>query len=165
MKKYIASNNYEKRISNLETRMLDSENKINEILDKFDTNVDNHIFFEGQIYDAYSLLVDILKEAKETIILIDNYTDKTILDIISLLDVKVTIVTSDYNKHDIEKYKEQYDNIEVIHSKKIHDRFIILDCKTLYHCGASFKDLGKKCFAIGKLEEQYIMDELITNIY
>ena len=163
MRKYMLSENY--RISNIETKLLEHDNKINEIFGRFDTKVDNHIFFEGQIYDAYSLLVDILKEAKECIILIDNYIDKTILDITLLLEVKVMIVTNDYNKHDIEKYKEQYDNIEIIYSKRFHDRFIILDYKTLYHSGASFKDLGKKFFSINKINNNKILYELLGEVY
>ena len=165
MRNYISKNNHEKRISNIETKLIDYDNKFDEIFDKFRKQVDNHIFFEGQIYDAYSLLVDILKEARESVILIDNYIDKQILDIVSLLNIKVTIITSDYNKHDIDKYKEQYDNIEIIHSKKFHDRFIILDYKFLYHSGASFKDLGKKCFAINRIEETKFLNQLLDIIY
>ena len=161
MRKYIAENNYEKRIANIETKLIDYDNKFDKLFSNFDKSITNHIFFEGQIYDAYSLLVDILKEAKESIILIDNYIDKNILDIISLLNVKVIIVTSDYNKYDINKYKEQYENIEIVHNNKFHDRFIILDYKILYHCGASFKDLGKKCFSINKIENKEIL-QLIT---
>lgn len=164
MRKYINQNNYERRISNIETKLIDYDNKFEELFGKFEHQKDNHIFFEGQIYDAYSLLIDILKEAKDSIILIDNYIDKNVLDIISLLDIKVTIITGDYNKHHIEKYKEQYNNIEIIHSKKFHDRFIIIDYRVLYHCGASFKDLGKKCFAINKIEEKKIMGELLDRI-
>lgn len=163
MRKYIVSEN--NRLSNIETKIIEHDNKINEIFDKFDQKIDNHIFFEGQIYDAYSLLVDILKEVKEYVILIDNYIDKKILDVVSLLNIKVTIVTNNYNKNDVEKYKEQYDNIEIIHSIKFHDRFIILDYRTLYHCGASFKDLGKKCFAISKIENNKILNELLEEIY
>lgn len=161
MRKYIAENNYEKRIANIETKLIDYDNKFDKLFSNFDNSIINHIFFEGQIYDAYSLLVDILKESKENIVLIDNYIDKTILDIISLLNVKVLIITSDYNKYDINKYKEQYENIEIAHNNKFHDRFIILDYKILYHCGASFKDLGKKCFSINKIENGEIL-QLIT---
>ena len=125
MRKYISSNDYSIRISNIETKLIDYDNKFDQIFDKLDVKVNNHIFFEGQIYDAYSLLVDILKEAREKITIIDNYVDKTILDIISFLEIPVTIITSDYNKLDINKYKEQYDNVEILHSSSFHDRFII----------------------------------------
>jgi len=145
--------------------MIEYDNQFQEIFNKFDKQVDNHIFFEGQIYDAYSLLVNILKQAKESIILIDNYLDKNILDVISLLNIKVTVITSEYNKYDVDKYNEQYGNIEILYNKKFHDRFIILDYETLYHCGASFKNLGKKCFAINKINNQMILQDLIKSIY
>lgn len=153
MRKYIASNDYSIRISNIETKLIDYDNKFKQIFDKLDKKINHHIFFEGQIYDAYSLLVDILKKAKESIILIDNYIDKTILDMTSLLNLSVLIITKDYNSYDVMKYQEQYHNIRIVHSKKFHDRFIILDDKVLYHCGVSFKDLGKKCFAMNHIED------------
>ncbi len=164
MRKYIASNDYSMRISNIETKLIDHDNKFNQIFDKLDIKVNHHIFFEGQICDAYSLLVDILKEDKNKIIIIDNYLDRTILDIISFLELKVSIITSDYNRLDMNKYKEQYSNIEIFHSKRFHNRFIILDDEILYHSGASFKDLGKKCFAIIKIENQNILYQLLDEI-
>ena len=127
----------------------------------------NHIFYEGQIYDAYSLLIDIFKGAKEEIIIIDNYADKSILDMITNLNVKVTIVTRKFNllkDIDIKKYNRQYHNLKVIYSDKFHDRFIILDKKVLYHSGASYKDLGNKCFAITKMEDKEYLEIIIKNI-
>lgn len=164
LRKYI--NDYELRISNIETKVIDHDNKFNLIFSKLEKKEkpNNHIFFDGQIYDSYSLIVDILKELEEEIIIIDNYIDKSILDIISLLDKKVIIVTNKYNNKTIEKYKSQYDNLKLKTNNKIHDRFIILDKKELYHCGASFKDLGKKCFAITKIEDNNILRELLENI-
>ena len=127
----------------------------------------NHIFYEGQIYDAYSLLIDIFNEAKKEIIIIDNYADKSILDMITNLNVKVTIVTRKFNllkDIDIKKYNKQYHNLKVIYSDKFHDRFIILDKKVLYHSGASYKDLGNKCFAITKMEDKEYLKTIIKNI-
>ena len=127
----------------------------------------NHIFYEGQIYDAYSLLIDIFKGAKEEIIIIDNYADKSILDMITNLNVKVTIVTRKFNllkDIDIKKYNKQYHNLKVIYSDKFHDRFIILDKKVLYHSGASYKDLGNKCFAITKIKDKEYLETIIKNI-
>ena len=162
LRKYV--NNYEFRISNLETKYIEHDNKIDKLFEALDKKErQNHIFFEGQIYDAYSLLVDILKEAEEEIIIIDNYIDKQILDITSLLDKKVTIVTNKYNKIDIEKYKKQYDNLTIKINNKFHDRFIIIDRKTLYHSGASFKDLGNKCFAITKIEDKKYLERIIND--
>lgn len=164
MRKYISNNDYSIRISNIETKLIDYDIKFDKIFDQLDRRANNHIFFEGQIYDAYSLLVDLLKEAKDKIIIIDNYIDKTILDMISFLELKVTIVTSDYNKLDVCKYKEQYENVEIVHNRQFHDRFIILDDKIMYHCGASFKDLGKKCFAITKIEDEDVLISLLRKI-
>ena len=127
----------------------------------------NHIFYEGQIYDAYSLLIDIFKEAKKEIIIIDNYADKSILDMITNLNVKVTVVTRKFNllkDIDIKKYNKQYHNLKVIYSDKFHDRFIILDKKVLYHSGASYKDLGNKCFAITKIKDNEYLETIIKNI-
>ena len=127
----------------------------------------NHIFYEGQIYDAYSLLIDIFKEAKKEIIIIDNYADKSILDMITNLNVKVTVVTRKFNllkDIDIKKYNNQYHNLKVIYSDKFHDRFIILDKKVLYHSGASYKDLGNKCFAITKIKDKEYLETIIKNI-
>lgn len=162
MRKYLTENSYDKRILNIETRMIEYDNKFEEIFNKFGNQVDNHIFFQGQIYDVHSLLVDILKGGKA----IDNYLDKNILDVISLLNIKVTVITSEYNKYDVDKYNEQYDNIEILYNKKFYDRFITLDYEALYHCGAPFKNLGKKCFSINKINNQMILQDLIkSNIY
>jgi hypothetical protein len=103
----------------------------------------NHIFFDGQIYDAYSLLMEILGESKNEIIIIDNYAGKELLDIIKDIKVKTIIISSNINGTLKKKYEEQYRNVEFINNNLFHDRFIIIDKETLYHCGASFKDLGK----------------------
>ena len=127
----------------------------------------NHIFYEGQIYDAYSLLIDIFKEAKKEIIIIDNYADKSILDMITNLSVKVIVITKKFNllkDIDIKKYNKQYHNLKVIYSDKFHDRFIIIDKKLLYHSGASYKDLGNKCFAITKIKDKEYLETIIKNI-
>lgn len=124
----------------------------------------NHIFFKGQIYDAYSLMVDILNKSKKEIIVIDNYIDKNILDILSKINKIIIIITNKYNNEDYDKYKKQYNNIKLIINNDFHDRFIILDREILYHCGSSFKDLGEKCFEISKIEEKDILDSLLSKI-
>ena len=93
----------------------------------------NHIFFEGQIYDAYSLLMDILKNAKEEIIIIDNYASKELFDILKDININIKIVTKNINDILIKKYNKQYNNIEIIYNDSFHDRFIIIDRKILYH--------------------------------
>ena len=164
MKRYLSFEDKTAIILNHENRIL----KLEESFDKLNEKEKiNHIFYEGQIYDAYSLLIDIFKEAKKEIIIIDNYADKSILDMITNLNVKVTIVTKKFNllkDIDIKKYNKQYHNLKVIYSDKFHDRFIILDKKVLYHSGASFKDLGNKCFSINKMEDKEYLEIIIRNI-
>lgn len=124
----------------------------------------NHIFFEGQIYDAYSLLKNIFNSSKKEIIIIDNYIDKSILDILSKIDKEVIIITNKYNNDDYDKYRKQYKNITLKINNSFHDRFIIIDKKLLYHCGSSFKDLGKKCFETSKIEDNEILERLLLKI-
>ena len=139
--------------------------KLEESFAKFDKKKElNNMFFEGQFYDAYSLLLDILNSATKSIIIIDNYIDKKFLDICSKVEINIIIYTKEINKIDLEKYNKQYNNIKVRISNKYHDRFIILDYKILYHCGASFKDLGKKCFCISKIENNNILRNLIKTV-
>ena len=166
MRKYISGNLYlnEKIIVNHENRILKLEESFDKLNEKEKFNA---IFYEGQIYDAYSLLIDIFKEAKEEIIIIDNYADKSILDMITNLNVKVIIVTRKFNllkDIDIKKYNKQYHNLKVIYSDKFHDRFVIIDKKVLYHSGASFKDLGNKCFAINKIEDNEYLKNILKKI-
>ena len=124
----------------------------------------NHIFYEGQIYDAYSLLIDILSKAKKEIIIIDNYAGKKLFDIIKNINVKVKIYTENIDNISKEKYEKQYSNLSIFTTDIFHDRFIIIDNKTLYHSGASFKDLGKKCFAITKIDDTKITKDLLERL-
>ena len=106
-------------------------------------------------------------EEKEEIIIIDNYADKSILDMITNLNVKVTIVTRKFNllkDIDIKKYNNQYHNLKVIYSDKFHDRFIIIDRTDLYHSGASYKDLGNKCFGINKIKDDEYLENILIKI-
>ena len=161
MRKYISSDliEHSKMLINHENRLTLLENTFDSFNDK-----NNHIFFEGQIYDAYSLMIKIFEKALSSIIIIDNYIDKNILDILSKTNRKVTLVTNKYKIQDYEKYKEQYDNVTLVVNNSFHDRFIILDKKVLYHFGASFKDLGKKCFAITKIESEELLDSLLDKM-
>ena len=169
MRKYISANLIEQ--DNMKNMLIKHDNEIKLLQESFSKLEEkekiNHVFYEGQIYDAYSLLIDIFKEAKKEIIIIDNYADKSILDMITNLNVKVIIVTKKFNllkDIDIKKYNKQYHNLKVIYSDKFHDRFIILDKKVLYHSGASYKDLGNKCFAITKMEDKEYLKTIIKNI-
>ena len=169
MRKYISANLIEQ--DNMKNMLIKHDNEIKLLQESFSKLEEkekiNHIFYEGQIYDAYSLLIDIFKGAKKEIIIIDNYADKSILDMITNLNVKVIIVTKKFNllkDIDIKKYNKQYHNLKVMYSDKFHDRFIILDKKILYHSGASYKDLGNKCFAITKMEDKEYLEIIIKNI-
>lgn len=166
MKKYISSNLLEQKyINNQVMKNTEDIKLLQESFKEFDKKKElNTMFFEGQFYDAYSLLIDVLNTATKNIIIIDNYIDKKFLDICSKIKVNIIIYTNKIDKTDLEKYNKQYNNINVRISNKYHDRFIILDNKILYHCGASFKDLGKKCFCISKIENDRILNELLKII-
>ncbi len=166
MKNYINTSLIEQKYINSLVLEHDNEIKIlQESFDKLNTKEsNNHIFYEGQIYDAYSLFIDILSKAKKEIIIIDNYAGKKLFDIIKDINIKVKIYTENIDNISKEKYEKQYNNLEIINTNIFHDRFIIIDNKLLYHSGASFKDLGKKCFAITKMGDDNILKELLNKL-
>jgi hypothetical protein len=115
------------------------------------------IFYEGQIFDAYQFASDIIKSATKSIVLIDNYVDESVLTLLSKRksEVTATIYTASISKQlklDLKRFNAQYPTVEVKTFTKSHDRFLIFDHATVYHIGASLKDLGKKWFAFSKLE-------------
>ncbi|MGE4418446.1 MAG: ORF6N domain-containing protein [Sulfurimonas sp.] len=124
------------------------------------------IFYDRQIYDAYIFASDLIKTAKEEIILIDNYIDDTVLTLFSKVpNIQVTIYTNSVSKQlklDYEKYSKQYSNITLKTFKNSHDRFLILDKKEIFHLGASLKDLGKKWFAFSKINID--VDDLLSKL-
>ena len=124
----------------------------------------NHIFYEGQIYDSYSLVIDILSKARKQIIIIDTYAGKTLFDIIKNIKVNIKVYTENIDNTARKKYEKQYSNLEIINTDIFHDRFIIIDNKILYHSGASFKDLGKKCFAMTKIDDTKIIKDLLERL-
>ena len=143
----------------IDDKFLNYDSKFEEIFNELqrDIGFKQKIFYDGQIYDAYSLIVDIIKKAEKEIVIIDNYVNKDVLDMLSNKKngVKVTIITSnELNDLDTNKFNEQYSLLEVVKSNKYHDRFIIIDSIEIYHLGASLKDAGKKCFAISKIEDK-----------
>ena len=177
MRRFIATNGQVfERLTRIEYRMLEQNKMLTEHEKKFEKVFDElqknekiefkqSIFFDGQIYDAYSLIIDIIKKAKQKILIIDNYIDDSMLKMLSKKnkDVEVVILTtqnSNIRKLDIQKFNKQYPVLKLAYTNKFHDRFIIIDNKELYHIGASLKDLGKKCFAISKIED----DEYIEKI-
>ena len=161
MRRYFANNfNTNELLLNHENRIQLLENT----LDSFKEQKIKKIFFEGQIYDAYSILVDILNKAKNEIIIIDNYASKELLDILKDINLKIIIVSKNVDSVLKEKYTKQYKNVEFIDNNSFHDRFIILDRSKLYTCGASFKDLGKKCFAISEFNDINYLEQIINTL-
>lgn len=130
--------------------------KLFEALEDKTKKPDEGIFFDGQIYDAYAFINDLLKSAKSEVVLIDNYIDDTVFTLFSKYqNLKIKIYTQTISKQlrlDYQKYNSQYKNIELKEFKNAHDRFLIIDQKEMYHIGASLKDLGKKWFAFSKFE-------------
>lgn len=124
----------------------------------------NHIFYNGQIYDAYSLLIDILNKAKKEIIIIDNYAGKELFDITKDIKVNIKIYTKNIDEISKKKYMQEYSNIEIMTTDIFYDRFIILDNKELYNLGSSLKDIGKKCTSINRIEDSTILKELISRL-
>ena len=164
MRKFISLNGkLFKRLTNVECKILEHDKKFdivfNELQKDEKMEFKQKIFFDGQIYDAYSLIIDIIKKAKQKILIIDNYIDDSILKMLSKKNQKVEVViltlqNSKLNKLDITKFNKQYPVLKLAYTNKFHDRFIVIDNKELYYVGASLKDLGKKCFAISKIEDK-----------
>ena len=166
MRKYISNNLIEQKYIN--KMVFDHDNEIKLLQESFSKLEEkekiNHIFYEGQIYDAYSLLIDILSKAKKEIIIIDNYAGKELLDIIKDISIDIKIVSSNIDSTLKKKYESQYDNVIFINNNTFHDRFIIIDRKELYNSGASFKDLGKKCFSLNKIEDIEYLENILIKI-
>ena len=150
----------------LEEKVDNNTKKIDELFDKFNPKVitKNSIFFQNDIYDAYSVLLEIFSLAKVEIIIIDNYIGKTLLDDLRIINKKIIIISSNINDTLKKKYLKQYNNVNFINNDSYHDRFIIIDRKKVFHCGASFKDLGKKCFAINEIENKIEREKLINDV-
>ena len=166
MRKYINTNLIEQTyINKLVIKDHERINVLEETFSKLEEKTKcNSIFFEGQIYDAYSLLIDILNTSNNEIIIIDNYAGKELLDILKNIDKNIIIISKNISNELKKKYLSQYKNIIFIHNECFHDRFIIIDKYILYHCGSSFKDLGKKCFAINQIENKNILNNLLNEI-
>lgn len=170
MRKFIINNAFAfQEINTIKTKLLEHdknfEKVFNELQKDKETEFKQQIFFNGQIYDAYSLIIDIIKSAKTKILIIDNYIDDSILKMLSKKkkNVEVVILTlqnCNLNKLDINKFNKQYPSLKISYTNKFHDRFLVIDNKELYHVGASLKDLGKKCFAISKIEDMEYAEKM-----
>lgn len=157
------------RIDRLESDMRKVKSKLNEIDLQINTSLppNEGIFYDGQVFDAYVFVGDIIKSAKSSIVLIDNYIDESVLILLSKRNNKVDaeIYTKNLTRQfdlDIKKHNAQYQKIDIKLFTKSHDRFLIIDKKTVYHLGASLKDLGKKWFAFSKLKMR--ADEILKKL-
>ncbi len=166
MRKYINSSLIEQKYIN--NMVIKHEDEIKHLYESFDKMKENTkvstIFYDGEIYDAYSLLFKILNKAKSKIIIIDNYAGIELFDLIKEIKVKIIVYTKNVNDESLKKYNKEYSNLEVIKCDLFHDRFIVIDNKILYHSGASFKDLGNKCFALSLIEDKEILKGLLKYI-
>ena len=170
MRKFLSSNGQLfERLTNVEYKLLEHDKKFDQVFDQLqnEENIKQKIFFEGQIYDAYSLIIDIIKKASKKILIIDNYIDDSVLKMLTKKNknVEVVILTSNKSniqKIDIQKFNKEYPILKVAETNKFHDRFIVIDNKEMYHLGASIKDLGKKCFGINKIEDLDIVEKVIN---
>jgi len=155
------------RMNRIEDNMEVLKNKVNEIDLQINTQFipTQGIFYDGQIFDAYAFISDLIKSAKKSIILIDNYVDESVLLLLSKRkkDVSAKILTANFSetlKQDLSKYNSQYPLIKIEKFIKSHDRFLIIDDTQTYHIGASLKDLGKKWFGFSKIENDWILAHL-----
>ena len=169
MRHYIGGNL--NRLSNLETKVIEHDNSIKllqESFNKFEENKEiNEIYFDGKIYDAYSKIIDIFKEAKKELIIIDRYTDKTILDMIKNLKCKVVLITSKNSKLtklDISKYNETYNNLSIYYDDTYHDRYFIIDKNKIYHSGNSINHIGYRKSSINILEDDKVKTTILEDI-
>ena len=169
MRHFILSN-YDllKSLNIINNKLLEYDNDIKilkNIYNKFEPK--ELLLLNGQTYDAYSKILDILKLAKEELIIIDNYADNKVLNMISKLKVNIMLITKDskrLNELDIEKYNSQYKNLKVIRNNTFHDRYIIIDKKEVYHLGTSINNAGNGIFSINKLEDEFVIKYLINVI-
>ncbi|WP_456377121.1 hypothetical protein [Lutibacter sp.] len=160
MRKFILSNaTIFQRLDKIEQKQIESDNKFELLFQALENNTikpKQGIFYDGQIFDAYKFVVELIKGAEKSIVLIDNYVDETVLTLFGKNQkVNVKIYTKNISRQlklDLDKYNAQYKSIEIKKFNQAHDRFLIIDNKEVYHFGASLKDIGKKWFAFSKFD-------------
>jgi len=168
MRRFLLSNaSIFQRLDNIEYKLLKHDenfDKVFKAIESKDIKPIQGIFYDGQIYDAYIFVNDLLRSAKKEVVLIDNYIDDTVLTLFSKYpDINFAIITKSISKQfklDIEKYNSQYKNLKIQTSNKFHDRFLIIDGEEAYHIGASLKDLGKKVFGFSKIDIELLRIKL-----
>ena len=176
MRRFIANNALLfERISNVELKQLEYQKQTDEKLDQIFEYISDHeesnqkVFFDGQIYDAFSLIVSLIQKAEKEIVLIDGYVDIGTLNLLTKKNENVTVVMytlkrTKLSQEDVNNFNSQYPLLEVRYTKVFHDRFLILDKKNVYHIGASLKDAGKKCFGISLIEDAGIVRDILQRL-
>ena len=172
MRKFLLSNKEMfARLDRVELKQLETDQKLEKVFNYIATNteVKQNIFFDGQIYDAFSFIVGLVQKAKKEIILIDNYVDVHTLNILCKKDKGVDIIVATAGKgslstKDITKFNAQYPKLLVKTTTDFHDRFLIIDKTEVYHIGASIKDAGKKSFGITKIEDKDLVKSLVNKV-
>jgi hypothetical protein len=166
MRKFISENaGIFHRLDKIEQKQLETDTKFEHVfmaLENKELKPEKGIFFEGQVFDAYTFVADLVRSAERSIVLIDNYIDDSVLTLFTKRkkDVTLIIYTPKISKQlalDVEKYNQQYGLLELKELKESHDRFIIVDDTQLYHIGASLKDVGKKWFAFSKMDTEVLL--------
>ena len=169
MRRFLLSNaQIFQRLDSLEIHRIESDKRIDELfarMDRYKIDDTQGIFFQGQIFDAYAKFQSFISQAQKEIILIDNYVDLSVLERLATKNsgVDVTIYTLPNTRltaQDIRTFNAQYPTLTVKYTSQMHDRFLIIDNRILYHVGASLKDLGKKCFAFDLFDTSFIPDIL-----
>lgn len=176
MRKYMANTSllYE-RLNVMEARQLNYQTETDERFERVFEYISEHeessqkVFFDGQIYDAFSLIVSLIRKANQEITLIDGYVDVETLNLLAKKksDVAVTIYTKKRTKltnADVENFNAQYPTLEIKYTKVFHDRFLIFDRTIAYHVGASLKDAGKKCFGINLIQDEGIIRDILQRL-
>ena len=172
MRRFLISNQeLFSRLDRIELKQLETDKKLEEVFNYLATNteVKQNIFFDGQIYDAFSFIVGLVKKGNKEIILIDNYVDVNTLNILCKKNKSVDVVIMTAGKgnlstKDITKFNAQYPKLSVKTTTDFHDRFLIIDKVEVYHIGASIKDAGKKSFGITKIEDEDLVNSLVNKV-
>ena len=159
------------RLDRIELKQLETDKKLEEVFNYIATNIEvkQNIFFDGQIYDAFSFIIGLVGKAKKEIILIDNYVDINTLNILCKKNESVNVIIATAGKgnlssKDINNFNSQYPKLSVKTNKDFHDRFLIIDKTEVYHIGASIKDAGKKSFGITKIEEKDVLISILNKV-
>jgi len=172
MRRFLVSNQeLFSRLDRVELKQIETDKKLEQVFNYIATRteVKQHIFFDGQIYDAFSFIVDLIKKAQNKLVLIDNYVDTNTLNLLCKKNNGVSVLIAGSGKgsltsKDISKFNAQYQGLLVKTRNDFHDRFLIIDDTEVYHIGASIKDAGKKSFGITKIEDQTLLDSIINKV-